>query len=176
MIPLLIILPFFIRSPSLARDCFPNVRQERHIQPQTLQIPPRLLRNSNKHVPLQRAMHRFNEPHPQARVHGSDLGTRHLQGCRHVCPDASTNCRGGGSGNRTVGEERGYWQVMVCKPGAVCCRASSRASGCCGDEDKLGVFINPTRTGECSAVEMRLSGVRIRVQWMGHVLIAQSAK
>jgi hypothetical protein len=90
-------------------------------------------------------MHRLNGPNPRDRVHGSDLGTRHLQGCPHVCPDASTNCRGGGSGNRTVGEERGYSQVMVCKAGAVCCRASSRAPGCCccccGDGDGLGEFM-----------------------------------
>ncbi|KAL3447645.1 hypothetical protein BJX65DRAFT_307710 [Aspergillus insuetus] len=57
--------------------------------------------------------------------------------CPHVCPDVSTNWRGSASGNWTVGEERDYWQVMVCTAGVVCCRASSGDPDCCGDDEGL---------------------------------------
>ncbi|KAJ0421470.1 hypothetical protein BJY00DRAFT_312075 [Aspergillus carlsbadensis] len=63
------------------------------------------------------------------------------EACPHVCPDQSTNWRGSGSGNWTVGEERDYWQVMVCAAEVVCCRASSGDPDCCGDEDGLVEFM-----------------------------------
>jgi Fe-S cluster biogenesis protein NfuA len=61
--------------------------------------------------------------------------------CPHVCPDASTNWRGSGSGNWTAGEERDYWQVMVCTAGVVCCRASSGDPDCCADQEGLVEFM-----------------------------------
>ncbi|KAL3485042.1 hypothetical protein BJX62DRAFT_243373 [Aspergillus germanicus] len=63
------------------------------------------------------------------------------EACPHVCPDASTNWRGSASGNWTVGDERDYWQVMVCTAGVVCCRASSGDPDCCGNEERLVEFM-----------------------------------
>ncbi|KAL3478273.1 hypothetical protein BJX99DRAFT_107366 [Aspergillus californicus] len=59
--------------------------------------------------------------------------------CPSLCPDQSTNWEGKGSGNWTAGDERDYWQVMVCASGSVCCRASSGDPSCC-DEDLVLEF------------------------------------
>ncbi|KAL5338032.1 hypothetical protein BJX70DRAFT_399125 [Aspergillus crustosus] len=56
--------------------------------------------------------------------------------CPKVCPDASTNWRGKGSGNWTAGEEREYWQVQACSGNEVCCRSNSGDGSCCESGDR----------------------------------------
>ncbi|KAL2824288.1 hypothetical protein BDW59DRAFT_162626 [Aspergillus cavernicola] len=54
--------------------------------------------------------------------------------CPSICPDKSTEWRGTATGNWTEGEENGFWQVMTCQPGAVCCRRRDSEPNCCEEE------------------------------------------